>query len=76
VERLPRPPFDGAPKVEESFGTVALSIAGDEPWIGLRNDWSSAAASLLEFQGRMNLGHRLLRAASNDIEPPGTAATG
>jgi hypothetical protein len=50
----------GRPWIREVFGRVRLSIVGDQPWVGLRREWTDVDGVLMEFKGRLNLGHRLL----------------
>lgn len=55
------PMIIGLPRLREAFGRVQLSIEGDQPWVTLRRDWPVAGGSLMEFTGRLNLGHSLRR---------------
>jgi hypothetical protein len=54
------PEIQGLPKVREVFGRVGLAVDGDEPWIGLRHEWTDAEGAVMEFTGHLNLGHRLV----------------
>jgi hypothetical protein len=48
----------GRPALREVFGRVHLAISGDEPWVALCREWGEADGALMEFSGRLNLGHR------------------
>jgi hypothetical protein len=48
----------GRPRLREVFGRVHLAVTGDEEWVALCHDWGEADGALMEFAGRLNLGHR------------------